>query len=220
MIDLNKSLEYFNPNDVDGVINIIGCGAVGSHVAVLLARLGFTNFILWDDDTVSSHNIANQNFTFNDIGRSKTEVVSEVIKAINPECRVITNGRVEEHTYLTGSIVVCVDSIAVRKMIANICTLGSPWNRVFDFRMGLTSGQFYCVDTLDKLQMWTKTMNFTDEEADALTPRTACGFELSVAYSIWAMLGIGMSLMVRSWKGETLPLTTIIDCGNLSVLTT
>lgn len=217
MIDLNKSLEYFDPSTVKGTINIVGCGAVGSHVAVLLARLGLTDFTLWDEDTVASHNIANQNFTFKDIGRPKTEVVAETIQAINPEAKVTIKGFATDENHPKGIVVMCVDSIAVRKLIVHHLRLTPGFNQVFDFRMGLTSGQFYSADTVT-LKEFEGTMNFTDEEADKYTPKSACNFELSVAYSIWSMLGVGVSLMVRRWKGEQIPMTTIIDTGNLSIL--
>lgn len=59
-IDLSKSYEYFQPEKVDCRIHIVGCGSVGATVAELLVRLGLTNIALWDMDTVSPHNLANQ----------------------------------------------------------------------------------------------------------------------------------------------------------------
>ena len=218
-MDLNKSLEWFDPTVVDKSITIIGCGAVGSHTCVLLARLGIQSFILYDKDTVDSHNIANQNFNFNDIGRPKVEVVAEQIKAINPQAKVVTVNDffVPFKHNLNGYVVFCVDSIDVRREITKYCQTLSWVKGIFDFRMGLTSGQFYAV-TPTQYKEYLNTMQFTNEEADALTPHSACGFELSVAYSIWTMLGIGISLMVRTWKGESVPMTNIIDTGNLTIL--
>lgn len=63
-------------------ISVIGCGATGSPVAMLLAGLGVQNLHLWDFDVIEEHNIANQIMAYGipDIGRPKAEVLAEVIE--------------------------------------------------------------------------------------------------------------------------------------------
>ena len=53
MIDLNKSRDFFDPSKIKMPVHIIGCGAIGSHLAETLARLGVTDIHLWDTDTVA-----------------------------------------------------------------------------------------------------------------------------------------------------------------------
>lgn len=210
-LDLNKSLEFFDPSIIKHKVHIIGCGAVGSQLAVLLARLGVTDIVLWDDDVVASHNLANQDFYQNDIGRLKVDCVRQTILAINPNAKVSTHScRWTEKDMLGGYIFLCVDSIAPRQQIARCAKTWMGVKAIFDFRMGLTSGQFYCVSK-DRLDDYMNTMQFTDEEADKATPKSACNYTLSVAYSIWAMLGYGVSAAVRYWSGEEVNMTTIID---------
>lgn len=209
-LDLNKSLEFFNPGTVQDNVHLIGCGAVGSQLAVLLARLGIKKITLWDDDTVASHNLANQNFVQTDIGYPKAVIVGRDIQAINPMCEVkIHQERWTPDKMISGYVFMCVDSIEPRKLMAQMARM---WNvkAIFDFRMGLTSGQFYCVSK-NHLDNYMLTMNFTDEEADANTPKSACNYTLSVAYSIWALLGYGMSAAVRYWSGEDVNFLTIVD---------
>lgn len=86
-IDLSKSYEYFQPEKVDCRIHIVGCGSVGATVAELLVRLGLTNIALWDMDTVSPHNLANQIFRQQDIGRSKVEALADILFDINPDVK-------------------------------------------------------------------------------------------------------------------------------------
>lgn len=216
MIDLNKSLEFFDPNSLnEQPVHIIGCGAIGSHVAECLARLGVQHIHLWDDDKVASHNIANQMFTFYDIGTPKVEAVYNMIQAINPTSDVVMhNERVTPETRLKGYIVFCVDSIEPRKFVTKTNMFNQKTRAIFDFRMGLTSGQFYCADTTNRMTQLLKTMNFTDAEADANTPKSACNFELSVVYTIKTLIGLGVNEMVKCWKGETTHLTTIFDMTN------
>lgn len=221
MIDLNKSLEFFNPSVVHGQpIHIIGCGAIGSHVAESLARLGLTNLHLWDDDKVASHNIANQMFKFSDIGRPKVEAVAQMIDDINPGADVtVHNARVDEYARLKGYIVLCVDSIKPRQFIVEANKFNDKCLGIFDFRMGLLSGQFYCATTGVQMNTLLRTMNFTDEEADAATPKSACNYELSVVYTIKVIIGVGVSLMVRHWQGQPVPMTTLIDMETLTITT-
>lgn len=212
MIDLNKSLEVFNPEKVTKRVHIIGCGAVGSHVAEIIARLGITKIALYDDDVVASHNIANQNFVFNDIGRPKTEVVAERILAINPECDIQIHGRWEPEGMMSGTAILCVDSVVPRQKMAEFM-LYNPKLVVADFRMGLFSGQFYLA-TYETAEYYAQTLNFTDEEADKNVPMSACHFELSVVYSIWSMLGYGFHELVKYWndpQNYKPTLTTVID---------
>ena len=216
MIDLNKSREFFNPDKLHIKVSIVGCGAVGSQLAVLLARLGIKDFILYDEDVVNSHNIANQNFNFNDIGKFKVDCVKSTIKAINPDAEVETRGFASVSNPPKGYTFVCVDSIKVRQELYEMLVMMNI-PAMFDFRMGLTSGQFYCVPK-HRATLWRKTMNFTDEEADAITPKSACGFELSVAYTIWTMLGVGVSEFVKYLKDVEVPLCTQIDTYNRSIL--
>ena len=220
MIDLNKSLEFFNPELLRGYpVHIVGCGAIGSHVAEVLARLGVQNIHLHDDDHVATHNIANQMFTFKDVGKAKVDAVAEMIEAINPGCEVHKHEeRIVAGQRLSGYIILCVDSIVPRQFILEANTLNPSTKAIFDFRMGLTSGQFYLADSITRRQQLAKTMEFTDEEANANTPKSACNFELSVVYNIKALIGVGVSEMVKYWKGEDTHLTTVIDLTQLCTI--
>lgn len=223
MLDLNKSLEVFNPDVLDDTpVHVIGCGAIGSHVAECLARLGVNNIHLYDDDVVATHNIANQMFTFADVGKNKTTCVAEMITAISPGCEVtIHNRRVTPEDRFRGYVFLCVDSIEPRRFVTETNANNYKCAAIFDFRMGLFSGQFYCAHTEERKRMLLKTMNFTDEEADAGTPKSACNFELSVVYTIKVLVGVGMSVVVNCLNNaESVPFTTIIDLNNTEHMVT
>ena len=54
-MDLNKSLEFFDPNKVKARCHIIGCGSIGGNVAELLARYGVKDLVLYDFDNVDNY---------------------------------------------------------------------------------------------------------------------------------------------------------------------
>ena len=68
---------------------IIGCGSVGSFIALELARAGVGNFILVDSDTLEIHNICRHQLGFRDLGRYKVDAVADAIKNINPSVKIV-----------------------------------------------------------------------------------------------------------------------------------
>lgn len=70
-----------------GVV-IIGCGSVGSLVALELARAGVGRFFLIDMDVLSYHNICRHQCGVLDVGKFKTNALRERILQINPTADV------------------------------------------------------------------------------------------------------------------------------------
>lgn len=70
-------------------VAIFGVGGVGSSVAEGLARCGIGKFILVDSDNISLTNINRQlHATILTVGMSKTKVMAERMKAINPKVEI------------------------------------------------------------------------------------------------------------------------------------
>ena len=66
----------------------IGCGSVGSLVAVELAKAGVGTFMLVDMDVFGYHNICRHQCGIYDVGRFKTDAVADRILQINPYATV------------------------------------------------------------------------------------------------------------------------------------
>ena len=66
---------------------LAGCG-LGSNIAVLAARTGFSRFTLADGDVVETSNLNRQAFRVEHLGRNKAEVSESLIREINPDARV------------------------------------------------------------------------------------------------------------------------------------
>lgn len=69
---------------------ILGCGSVGSLVALELARSGVGSFLLVDTDVVEYHNVCRHQCGIHEIGEYKVDAVKKRILDINPTARVIT----------------------------------------------------------------------------------------------------------------------------------
>lgn len=69
-------------------VMIVGLGSFGSQIAIELAKAGVGHFALMDFDRVELHNLARHTSTVNDLGRLKTDVISDAIKGKNPYAQV------------------------------------------------------------------------------------------------------------------------------------
>ena len=222
-MDLTKSIDYFNPLDVNGRCHIIGCGSVGSTVASLLARAGVTKITLYDFDVVSSHNIANQMFSAADIGKNKTDSVKELICSINPEAKPdvsIKNNGWKPGTNLSGYVFLCVDNIETRKKIAEENKFNQSIKVMFDFRTRLEEAQHYATEwsSLDEIENFIKSMDFTQEEAVALNPVTACNVEIGVAPTVWIICSYGVSNFMNYIRKKDIKKLIVADAFNFSLL--
>ena len=68
-------------------ILLAGCG-LGSNIATLAVRTGFTRFILADGDKVELNNLNRQAFRLEHVGENKAEVTCRLIQEINPEAEI------------------------------------------------------------------------------------------------------------------------------------
>lgn len=72
-------------------IGIAGIGGRGSNAAVSLARAGIGRLVLVDFDIVERSNLGRQYYFLDDIGKSKVDSLTKIIKKINTEIDLITH---------------------------------------------------------------------------------------------------------------------------------
>lgn len=222
-MNLTKSYEFFQPEKDQSRIHIIGCGSVGSTIAENLARCGVTKMTLWDFDDVEAHNIVNQMFRQQDIGKPKVEALRNIILEINPEAEpdieIQPNGW--NGKLLSGYIFLAVDNIELRKKFVEQ-HMNSPFVKaVFDIRTMLTGAQHYAArwNNPKEKKNLLSTMQFTHEEAAEETPKSACGVTLGVATTVRLISALAVNNYIRLVKGEGLwkfvqidGFTGVLDC--------
>lgn len=210
----------FNPAQIKEPINIIGCGAIGSHLAELMVRLGLDNFHLYDFDIVEPKNLANQMFYHKHIGKAKTLAVAEQIQMVNPEAKITVYEEGYTDQKLKGYVFIAVDNIELRLKICKDQEYNRNVLAMFDFRMRLTDAQHYAADWSNRKQMvnFMNTMNFTHEEATEATPISACGSTLSIIPTIKVITSEGMANFINFINDGLLHQTILIDAFNYSIL--
>ena len=204
-MDLNKSYEFFKPESANGRIHIIGCGSVGSTIAENLARCGVTKMTLWDFDKVEAHNIVNQMFTEEDVGKPKVEALKNIIININPEAKDDIKIKPEgwNGKTLSGYIFLCVDNIELRKEIVEKHIDNMNVKAVFDVRTSLESAQHYAADwtNIKQKENLLNSMQFSHEEAADETPVSACGITLGVATTVRIISALAVNNFINFVKG-------------------
>ncbi len=65
-------------------IALIGCGSLGSKLAVMLARAGVSRFLLVDDDILFPDNFVRHDLDWRDVGTHKADSVADRIQLVNP----------------------------------------------------------------------------------------------------------------------------------------
>lgn len=222
-MNIAKSYDFFQPETFGDRIHIIGCGAIGSTVAENLVRFGITKITLYDFDTVESHNIANQLYTEQDIGKGKVDALAEHLIAINPELEDSSLLKLRPEGYtdqkLHGYVILAVDNIELRKKIVQDNRCNGMIKAMFDFRMRLTDAQHYAADwsKVDDIDNFFESMNFTSEEARESTPVSACNLTLSVCTTVRLICALGVSNLINFAKGDEMKHIILADAFNFTV---
>ena len=111
---------------------VIGCGGLGTNVAVHLAGAVIGKLLLWDFDVVETRNLNRQfMYTSEDEGKAKSLVLKNKIKDYAPECEVDSVCvKIENLAQLFCAndfdiVILAVDNIECRKIVSGYCEKNS-----------------------------------------------------------------------------------------------
>jgi len=138
---LMRQYGFLTPDKWENrTVHIIGCGGLGSPLALMLAKMGAEEVSLYDKDTVEDVNINNQLFGPKDIGKTKVDAVKENIQALSGIQKVNTfHGDVlSQEIILTNNdiVILALDSNDVRMQMYEILISRMFSGLVVDPRMG------------------------------------------------------------------------------------
>jgi molybdopterin/thiamine biosynthesis adenylyltransferase len=105
---------------------VAGCGALGSRIAVDLARLGAEHLSLLDCDRVEEKNTRNQLYTFRDVGATKVAALSNYISlATGKRCvwshRKLTPDNARSEVSNSDLVIDCFDNAFSRNALSAAC---------------------------------------------------------------------------------------------------
>ena len=150
--------------------HILGCGAIGSSVAMQLARMGAEEMVLCDFDDVEIENVGVSQYFQSDIGKCKVDALKNHIHAINKDIRVVTHARRFDEWEATNKadiVVLGFDSMASRLEAVTIISNAGKFHRpmlLIDGRMGAEHYQQYLF-IKPTLKSYLKSW-YSDDEGD------------------------------------------------------
>ena len=192
-------------------VTVIGCGTSGTCLGLQLAKLGVPRLVLYDGDSVESHNLSNQIFPRIAVGQKKARVLADIIDWFSPTKLEV---EVHEEEYRgqqidTNIVFSCVDSFEARKRIfKNIVRQNVDW--FIDTRMG---GEYS--------EVWTIRVGNRKERAKYVESLSEDPLELpctarSVIYNGFGLASLASSIFVKilNKEGEMTPLKVGLDLRN------
>jgi len=108
---------------------VVGTGAVGRQVALMLTQMGVGRLTLLDPDTVGEENLAPQGFANNVVGSSKVYVVQQECYSRRAPDAVLNYkqrrfGRADKGIVGDAHVFSCVDTMSSRRLVWEACVAG------------------------------------------------------------------------------------------------
>jgi len=201
VIDTTRHIDVFNPGAWgQRRVDVIGVGAIGSKIALSLAKLGVQNLHVWDHDVVEAHNIANQVYGASDEGLLKVVALQDRIEELTG-CAITQHERWGGERNLGEVVFLPVDSMAVRREFLEAHRLSASTRLVIETRMGATHGQVLSYRPNDpaSLSRYEGTL-FSDDDAEV--EANACGTAITVGPTGDIISGFAVWRFLRYVAGE------------------
>jgi len=148
-----RQLGVFDPNKFTKTVHIVGCGAIGSNLLHCLLRSGIGRIHVYDFDKVEDHNLPNQWFREEHVGKPKAEACKQLAKELGYDIEA-TVAKIETiESNEPGYIFMCVDSMKTRKDIFENAAKFNPTIRFIECRMAAEYGLVYYVNPVDPDQV-------------------------------------------------------------------
>lgn len=133
-----RQMDILPPSAMEGAsITVVGAGGIGAPTVLGLAKMGFQNIAVYDDDVLESHNLPNQLYPLSAKGRPKVEALRDVVQEfsgveIDAHCqRFVAGERVK-----TQFLISAVDSMTSRRAVWAAARYNPSIRLFIDGRMG------------------------------------------------------------------------------------
>jgi len=211
-----RSQDIADLKDVE--FHIVGCGAIGSSVAMQLVRLGADNFHLYDFDKVEIPNIGVSQYNEQDVGLPKVGALTNHMKRVNVMIRV--EGIIDKFKTYEGSkegiLILGLDSMKARRDIVEMLVKCPHKPKVvIDGRMGAEHYQQYIYNNITMSQYDKNWYSDDDSDPEPCT-RKATSYCSNMSGSFIANAAKNIVMKQPYFKEVTFNFSTLIlDKKNL-----
>ena len=196
-------------------ITVVGAGAIGSFTVLTLAKCGFSDITVFDDDKIEEHNLPNQFYPLDGVGAYKVDVLGLMVREFTG-MSIFTH--TERFTNASGAykgiVISAVDSMSSRKDIFNVHRKLPNSYVLIDGRMGGNQLEVYTCDmrSAESKAFYKKTL--WPERATADIPCT----QKAVIYNVltiasWIVNQVRLVLSDKPFKREL-----ILDLENMILI--
>lgn len=215
-----RQLDILSPKSTSDVRAIvIGAGGIGSPTVLTLAKMGIPRIEVWDPDTVEVHNLPNQLYRPQDIGKLKVVALAEIVKeftgveVIGVPAGFRSQSRIEPPRCIVLS---GVDSMSTRESIWRSIKRNRPMvHRYIEARMGAEVGWVQVVDPADRASCDRYEATLYRDEHTFDDPCTA----RAIWYNAVALASVIGRLVKRIVREEDVEQEIIFDFGRLQFVT-
>lgn len=198
MINNSRSSGIINPSDYTGKIHVIGVGATGSRIVKNLIELGFLGrqIHIYDFDIVEEHNVNNQVFDLNDIGKPKVQAMQDLIEHGYGEKIHAHQVEVTADTRLNGIVFLLTDTMKSRKNLVEAMKINPNIKLVIETRLDPRCGYIHSFNPINRahFEFFSDTL-FDDDEAVEVV--SACGTRQTIGHVVDILSGMAMCEFVK-----------------------
>jgi molybdopterin/thiamine biosynthesis adenylyltransferase len=217
-LDYLRQLGIVDPSRYgDTELTVIGAGGIGSPTIMALTKTGFNNITVWDADKVDGHNIPNQMYRPQDIGKLKVEAISLICREWAKASVVGVPEMYSGQKPLSGIVISGVDSMEARKTIWEKGIRYNPGVGIYI--EGRMAGQWGMIHTVrpcdpDMVEWYESTTLYPDKEVEPV----ACT-DRAIAYNVFGLASLIVNQVAKHVKGEETAKEIIYDLVNVSIET-
>lgn len=163
---LHRQSDLLSEEQLTMPITVIGAGAIGSFTVLALAKMGFENITVFDDDKVEVENLNAQFFRHKDVGQFKVAALQAMVAdftgvIITTKCEKFT-GPIAKR----GIMITAVDNMKTRTEVLEACEkTGMITDLVIDPRMSAEMATMFVYEPKVKKTMEVYRKSLFDDKA-------------------------------------------------------
>ena len=196
-------------------VTLIGAGGIGAITAVVLAKMGVSELIIYDDDMVEDVNLPTQFYPISALHSDKVDAACKLVYQFSDETypgHVLGRYGADRMAH-TDIVISAVDSIASRKAIWAGLKDDCSWDWYIDARMGAETFQASIVSGEDS-GWYHRNLALQD---DSRIPDLPCTSKATIYTGALAAGHIGW-IVRRIVTGEPLPKKIVHDLNAISLM--
>ena len=188
--ELTRQFDLISNEALQAPITIIGAGAIGSSVALWLAKLGCMDITVHDPGFVDIENVSCQLYGPHALGKPKVEALSEIVGMLSvTKLKAVHSVWKPDPLKTSGIVIMAADCMEVRRQTFETITSNHFRVRWFiDARMGAESALMYCVNpfSIEDKATYHKTLYSNNDAVQVPCTAKSTGYTASML-SAWVV---------------------------------